>query len=154
MNPAVAPRSPRYASKPRRLVAPPIAFHAFIAYADIPAAGRAMDAINDIFRATPRGHVLKPMLWRFDQLTAPKWHERALVDACAAAIVIFTSTPAAPFSAKLEGWVSELLARKRGRSTTLVALLGPEEAWTVTIEQPAAVASPHPAVVEEQRLVA
>ncbi|MEY4940775.1 MAG: hypothetical protein RIQ93_2510 [Verrucomicrobiota bacterium] len=120
----------------------PITFRAFIAYADVAAAGQVMNAINQVCRAAKRKHVLKPMLWRFNQLASPQWRDRAVEDAAEADIIIFASTPATTFPVALEEWTSFVLERRRGQSTTLVALLGPGDTWTITLEQPRDPTSP------------
>lgn len=126
---------PRPPAKRRQTVLP-IPFRAFIAYADIAAAGGVMTAMNEVFRAAPRKYTLRPMLWRFDQLLSPQWRDGALGDAATAEIVVFASTPAMPFPLALEEWTAEVLKRRRAQSTTFVSLLGPGDTWTVTLEQP------------------
>lgn len=116
-------------------------FRALIAYADIPAARRAMSEIRDVLAATRRGYELHPMLWRFDQLGAPSWREVALRDAANAAVVVLAGSEPGSLPASLERWVSTLLSRKEGRPTTIVAVLGATDAWTITIEKPATAAA-------------
>lgn len=154
--PPAAPRvSPLHHLRKRRLrphlpavgrVEPPAApFHAFIAYADVPAAARAMRTINEVLEAVHKKRPLRPMLWRFNQLVHPKWHDAALADAADANVVVLASTAADTLTPELEAWISGFLAHQRGTRTTLVALFGEEDAWTISIEEPAA---------EAQRLVA
>lgn len=122
----------------RRLTPPPpVPFDVFIAYADLPAARRAIAVINDVLRATGRRFAFQPMLWRFDQLAAEKWREGALADAAATSLVIFASTESGELSPALESWANALLARKRGGRLTLVALLGENDTWTISIEESA-----------------
>jgi hypothetical protein len=122
-------------------------FNAFIAYADVPAAGRAMSTINEVLDAVHQKHALKPMLWRFNQLTDPKWLDLAIADAAQASVVVLASTSAKTLTPDLESWIGSFLAHKRGTRTTLVALFGSEDAWTISIEESLAAA-------EQQRLVA
>ncbi len=128
-------------------VAPTQPFPAFIAYADVPAAGRAMGTINGLLGALRKNHAFKPMLWRFSQLIDPKWREAAIADAAQADVVVLASTSATTLTEELEAWIGSFLARRRGRRTTLVSLFGQEDAWTISIEEPALAAEP-------QRLVA
>lgn len=117
---------------------PATPFHAFIAYADIPAAGRAMGAINQVLKAASHKYALKPMLWRNDQLTGAKWRERAMIDAGTANVVVFASSSPGELPPELDAWISEFISRQRDRSSTIVAILGDEEAWTISIEGPSA----------------
>lgn len=130
---AVASRRSPPSSPPET---PAIEFRAFIAYADLNAARQAMRAINEILRAAPRRHVLQPMLWRYDQVCDAKWHGPSLVDAAKADVVVLASSDAKGMPAGLEKWVGDFLALKRGARTTLVALMGHDEAWTISIEGP------------------
>ena len=115
----------------------PPEFKAFIAYADRDAARNAMRTIDDVLRTEGQPHELHPMLWRIDQLCTARWHELALADAAAAHVVVLASSKPGALSPALEGWIGEFLARRRGARVTLVALLGPGEAWTIAIDQPA-----------------
>jgi hypothetical protein len=116
----------------------PKPFNAFIAYADLPAAKRAMSAIDEVLRATAGKFALKPMLWRFDQLIAAKWCDHALSDASTADVVVLANTSAGPLQPAVEDWLSALLARRRGRRITIVSLQGEDDAWTISIEAPIA----------------
>ena len=141
------PRASRHRSSPRPQPVRLPAFKAFIAYADRDAARAAMRTIDDVLRTESQPHELHPMLWRIDQLCAARWHELALADAASAHIAVLASTQPGALSPELERWIAEFLARKRGTRVTLVALLGPGEAWTISIDQPlASVAIAAPAV--------
>lgn len=117
---------------------PPIGFKAFIAYADLAAARQAMSTINEVLRAARHAYRLEPMLWRFDQLAAEKWREPALCDAAKASVVVLAQSASVSLPVEMERWVGEFLARQRHARTTLVALLGNEDAWTISLEGPAA----------------
>lgn len=125
-------------------------FPVFLAYADVPAARNALVAIRDALRAHGGNFALQPMLWRFSQLADPKWRERALADTALASVVVLASTEATADHLPVEAWIADLLARRRGLETTLVALLGPDDQWTISIEQPAALTSFPPAATLEQ----
>ena len=135
--------TPRAVASRRRFqnaIVPPrpaaIGFKAFIAYADLNAARQAMSAINEVLQAAPRCHELQPMLWRYDQLGREKWSETSLADAAKADVVVLASSAAGAIPAALEKWVGDFLAYKRGGRVTLVALLGHDDAWTISIESP------------------
>lgn len=115
---------------------PRVEFKAFIAYADLNAARQAMRAINEVLQAAPRCHELQPMLWRYDQICSEKWRESSLLDAAKADVVVVASSLAGAMPALLEHWVGDFLAHMRGARTTLVALLGHDDAWTISIEGP------------------
>jgi hypothetical protein len=117
---------------------PATGFKAFIAYADLPAAREAMRTINEVLVASSHPYRLEPMLWRFDQIVAAKWHEPALHDAALADVVVLARSSAGSLPSDVEQWVTDFLGRKQNSRTTLVALLGQEDAWTISIEGPAA----------------
>jgi hypothetical protein len=96
-----------------------------------------MAVINEVLGAIPGRFAFKPMLWRFDQLASAKWCDYALTDAADAAVVVLASSASGSPPAAIEQWISLLLNRKRGGQTTIVALQGDEEAWTITVEAPA-----------------
>jgi hypothetical protein len=113
-------------------------FHAFIAYADLPAARRAMGVINEVLEATAGKFTLKPMLWRFDQLASAKWCDYALTDAREAAVVVLASSRPGSLPVALEQWIGALIHHQRGQRVTVISLQGEHDAWTITIEAPAA----------------
>ena len=129
--------------------AEPLPFRAFIAYADFSTMRRAMATIHDVLRRSPRAFKFEPMLWRFDQLGVVRWRDRALADAAEAAVVVLAAQETGSLPAPVESWVTALLGRKPGVRTTIVALLGDHDAWTISIEPPqaATVAAPNGAAV-------
>lgn len=112
-----------------------------------------MSTINEVLRAARSKHALKPMLWRFNQLTDSKWCDASMVDAAQASVVVLASTSTQTLTPELESWIGRFLARNRGRHTTLVALFGAEDAWTISIEE-TTVAAGKTQLDCEQRLVA
>jgi hypothetical protein len=140
------PTSPTSAH--RRLARPPHAmhpvttpaqpFHAFIAYADLAAARRALGVINEVIGATAGRFALKPMLWRFDQLASAKWCDYALTDAREAAVVVLANSRPGSLPVALEQWISALIHYKRGERVTVISLQGENDAWTISIEAPRA----------------
>jgi hypothetical protein len=131
------PRSSRRPS-PDQPAPPAIEFKAFIAYADLNAARQAMRAINEVLEAAPRPYRLQPMLWRYDQICSDKWRETSLVDAALADVVVVASSAAGAMPAAVERWVGEFISQMRGTRMTLVALLGDNDSWTISIEGPRA----------------
>jgi hypothetical protein len=134
-------------SRPARAQAPARAafgFKAFIAYDDLDAARGAMKAIDEVLQAAPRGYQLQPMLWRFDQLCSDKWREPSLANAAEADVVVLASSAPGPLTSFVERWVGELLAAKKRMASraTLVALLGQDDAWTISIEPTCAASVP------------
>jgi hypothetical protein len=130
------PPGARRSSKSKRAVPAPQPFHAFIAYADLPAAKRALTVINEVLDATAGKFALKPMLWRFDQLCADRWSETAIADAHTASVVVLASSAPGPVAPAVESWVTKLLHRKQGGRITVVSLQGEDDAWTISIEAP------------------
>jgi hypothetical protein len=133
------PTPPPAARRRCPAVPPSQPFHAFIAYADLPAARRAMGVINEVLGATAGRFELKPMLWRFDQLASAKWCDYALTDAREAAVVVLASSRRGSLPVALEQWIGALIHYQRGQRVTVISLQGEYDAWTITIEAPAAV---------------
>lgn len=144
--PLVASNRPNRAPTTSRRVPPraPTVFKVFVAYADVPAARRALSEIRCVLAATRRDYQFEPMLWRFDQLTLPNWRDVALGDAAAAAVVVLASSGPGPIPRPLEHWVSTFLSHKQSAPITLVALLGASEAWTISIDKPRPAGSAKP----------
>lgn len=112
------------------------AFRAFVAYSDVIAARRALVTIGDAMRTSGRNLELHPMMWRFAQLESSHWSDRAVTAALDADIVVLASTTPAEFSPAVEQWAGYFLAAASGRRTTIVAITGTTDAWTISIEQP------------------
>lgn len=79
---------------------------------------------------------LQPMLWRFDQLHHPRWREMALHDASRASVLVLAMPAGASLCRKTESWILALLTRTRGKRLTVLAFIGDDEAWTITLDQP------------------
>ena len=101
-------------------------------------------------RRRDSGFELHPMLWRFDQLHDSRWRETALQDAVRAAILTLAMPHIEALCPPIESWLDELLVRRCGADLRVLALIGQEDAWTLTlsltkpIEIPAAMAARHP----------
>ncbi len=84
------------------------------------------------------GRILQPMLWRFDQLSEPRWREMALRDACRARTVAFALRGERDLERAPEMWFQGVLERIRGSSLNVLALIGTDQFWTLSFEQAAA----------------
>jgi len=103
-----------------------------------------MHAIDEVLRATHHPFELRPMLWRFDQFSHAAWREHALCDATQADIVVIASTSSGALPETIDQWIGTLITRKRGSRLTLVAILGEQDTWTISIEEPAAASASPP----------
>lgn len=110
-------------------------FKVFIGYADVSAVRRATSTIADAVRGSGRRFEIQPMLWRFSQLISSHWHDRAITAALDADIIVLASSNSADLSQKIEEWVDAYLAARHGKRTTIVAVLGDSDAWTISMEQ-------------------
>jgi hypothetical protein len=133
-----AARRPPCTAALRRRSAAPVAFRAFIAYTDLNAAREAMRVINEVLQAAGRRFQFKPMLWRYDQLGHRQWREISLEDATGANVVVLASGTPGGLPRVMAQWVGAFLACNRGRRATLVALMGRDDAWTISLQQPPA----------------
>lgn len=131
---ARAPRSVSRRPAPDSKASPLIAFKAFIAYADLPAARQAMNTINEVLSVSGQPYHLEPMLWRFDQLAHPRWREQAFVNAAEGNVIVLASSSSKALPPTVEQWVNEFMGQRLNARTTLVALLGQDDAWTISIE--------------------
>lgn len=114
-----------------------IAFKVFIGYADLAAARDATATIADAVHASRRKFEIHPLLWRFDQLADSHWQDRAIKAALGADVVVLASSKPDGIGSEIDAWVSAFLRANRGRRATLVAIAGPTDAWTISIEEPA-----------------
>lgn len=112
-------------------------FRAFIAYADLTAARRATTTIADVARHARHRVELHPILWRFDQLAHGHWRERSLAAAREADVVVLATSEGGALPPHVESWVDAFLAANRGHAATIVAVCGPSEAWTISLEETA-----------------
>lgn len=127
-----SPRSPARVPQPDRLT-PRSLVPVLIAYSDIPAARQAMAQLTRLLRLSGAG--LQPMLWRFDQLHDVRWREMALRDARRASAVAIAVANEVALDDAPESWLLSLLERGRGASLSLLAFIGMDETWTLTLEQ-------------------
>lgn len=125
----------------RRGGPPALPFRVFLGYADVPAVRGATATINDAIRSTGRSFAIEPMLWSFAQLANAYWRDRAVRAALDADIVVLASSRPGALSADIEAWIEAFLAANRGRRATIVAISGPADAWTISIEAPPAATS-------------
>ncbi len=114
-----------------------VPFKVFIGYADLPAVRIATGVIADAIRRHGRRFDIQPMLWRFDQLASDHWRAVAIRAATEADVIVLASSAPGALTPGVEGWVNAFLVANRGRPATLVAVAGPFEAWTISIEEPA-----------------
>lgn len=106
----------------------------FIAYADLPAARRAL-RFGQLALQNGRGvGELAPMLWRLDQLEAPRWRDTALREAGRARSLIFSASDPAAWNETALDWLKTLAAQMRGHTVSLLALVGETEHWTISFE--------------------
>ena len=112
----------------------------FIAYNDVAAARHAMTRVTALLRSRQGGldYQMQPMLWRFNQLEDPRWRETALADACRAGTLVLAMSNASALDGTTDAWLAALARRQRGTSITALALVGEEEAWTISLQQTAA----------------
>lgn len=130
-------RSARLAKSRHRPPARALPFRVFIGYSDLPAVRNATAVIGDAVRESPRKFEIHPLLWRFDQLASAHWSPKAIAAALHADVVVLASSSPTALSPAIEHWITAFLAANCGRPTTLIAISGESEAWTISIEQPA-----------------
>lgn len=112
-----------------------VRFTAFIAYADIPAARHAISHVSRLVARSRRSVHVQPMLWRFDQLAEPQWQEMALREAAAADALVITMRHPGALDARVDAWLNALARRFHGATVSALALIGDEEAWTISLQQ-------------------
>jgi hypothetical protein len=133
--PPSSSRQPRVAKGKRRPPLRPLPFKVFIGYTDLGAVRNATDTIADAVRTASRRFQIQPMLWRCDQLASAHWRDRAIRAAQEADVIVLASSEVGGLSAGVEEWVNAFLIANRGRRATIVAISGPADAWTISIEE-------------------
>lgn len=118
--------------------APAMPMPVLIAYGDIPAARNAMMRLTQQLRLSSTECQLQPMLWRFDQFAHRPWREQALRDARRARAVVLALSETGALTSPAEAWLAELAADQCGAPVHVLALLGPDEAWTISLQKTAA----------------
>lgn len=102
-------------------------FNIVILHDDVAAGQRAMGSLG---RLASRFRVddakLRPQFWRFDLLQDADWFALALADAANADLLVFAASSASGLPVTVENWLKRCLARKRGSSAAVVALLPAE----------------------------
>jgi NAD(P)H-hydrate repair Nnr-like enzyme with NAD(P)H-hydrate dehydratase domain len=131
--PPTSSRQPRVAKGKRRPPLRPLPFKVFIGYTDLGAVRNATDTIADAVRAASRRFQIQPMLWRCDQLASAHWRDRAIRAAQEADVIVLASSGG--LSAGVEDWVNAFLIANRGHRATIIAISGPADAWTISIEE-------------------
>lgn len=92
------------------------------------------------------------MLWRFDQLTEPRWSQTALHDALRAECVLLALDREDACKETVESWLKSLRAKAGDTALSLIVAVRNEELWHLSLTghpQPAtaAAASTPPAEV-------
>ncbi len=75
------------------------------------------------------------MLWRFDQLSKPTWHDMALRDARRAVSLALAMPAEAAIDTIPEAWLSALLEQAQGQSLHVTVMVGDTSPWAITLEQ-------------------
>jgi hypothetical protein len=149
-SPLTSSRHTRAIKAKRRPPVRAVPFKVFIGYTDLTAVRNATDAIADAIRSTSRPFRTHPMLWRCDQLASPHWRDRAIHAAQEADVIVLASSDSCGFSAGVEDWVNAFLVANRGRRAMIVAISGPSDAWTISIEEKAHATPPAPTPAPKQ----
>jgi hypothetical protein len=98
-----------------------------VIYDDVRAGQRAVSTLTALTSEFEGERVeMRPQLWRFDLLEDPDWFALALADAINTDMLVLSAGSASGLSATVESWLKLCLARKRGTSAAVIALLGPD----------------------------
>ncbi len=103
------------------------ALRVVIVYNDLAAGKHAMQVMVDVWKELAADIEFKPLPWRFDLLSDEDWHEVAALDAVRSDILIISTSSAHPLPPTVGRWVEDVISRKHGRASAVVALFGPEE---------------------------
>lgn len=97
-----------------------------IAYSDVAAGKRAMRLVTKIAETSGGKVDFQAIPWSFQLLANSEWQEDAANDALKADILIFATSGANALPHAVGWWAEEVISRKRGTTTAVVALLGRE----------------------------
>ena len=113
-------------------VEPPL--KVLIVYNDAAAGRRAMGVLLKLAAHSVERVSIAPTLYRFDLLDDPNWRESAATDAAESDMIILSTSAADELPESINEWVKASLARRNGASTAVLTLFGPQEAWTIWIQ--------------------
>jgi hypothetical protein len=108
-----------------RQTAPPL--NVMIAYQDLSAGKRAMDALEAPASQLGGAFQVRPVLWRFDFLEDPNWRALATADVFGADMLVVSVSCGNDLPSWLQKWICAALSQRRDRAGALVVLLGTEE---------------------------
>jgi hypothetical protein len=98
-------------------------FRVVIAYDDFTSGKRAMSTVGFLEQRMARGTELRTSMWKFDVLRSAKLHQMAVEDAVEADVIIVASAQNGGLSEEARSWVNGWVAKKRGQTAALIALL-------------------------------
>lgn len=73
------------------------------------------------------------MLWRFDQLTQPRWGQTALHDALRAECVLLAMDREEACDGTVEGWLQSLREKAGDTPLSLIVAVRDEEVWHLSL---------------------
>ena len=117
------------------LVDAPAPLRVVIAYDDVPAGRRALAMLDRVLQHDHAAVHLFPSLWRFDLLKDPEWRDDAVADAITANLLILSTSGQETIAEGIDGWVSTFLSCRRETDTAILALFGPDDEWTISVQQ-------------------
>jgi hypothetical protein len=118
-----------------RATTPLPAIAVFVAYADVAAARDALDRVRDMFESKRMACRLQPMLWRFDQLDAPRWREMALADATRAFAIVLALSRTEPLCPAADAWLTALAERQNETPIRVLAFTTDDEPWSISLQR-------------------
>jgi hypothetical protein len=89
---------------------------AFVAFDDLAAGHRAVAVLRKRLPHSDEPVELKPVLWRFDLLTAAAWRDLAAADTIDSEMIVISTSEADAVPASIDAWVATCLARLQFRS--------------------------------------
>lgn len=131
-------RALRTQAQTRPTTHPRVPVRALIVYREIACARQSLAHLTAMLQRSRRDAELHPMLWRVDQLDDPRWRELALRDASRAEMVVLALLDEAALCAKTEAWLETLRLTMKGQELHVLALVGTDEAWSITLAAPQA----------------
>ncbi len=102
---------------------PPL--HVLIAYDDVAAYRRAMRTLANVFCDQVEADDLRPLPWRFEELSFAVWRRQATVDVSRADMVFVSMSAEGGLPDYVASWLEECFVLRAGQATAVMALCEP-----------------------------
>ena len=115
---------------------PPDDVRTVVIYSDLASGRRAMSMLGRAIGRSSDAEALAPGLWRADLLDDAGWRAEAWRELADADLLVLSFATPAAFSSVVEDAVSAFLRSRHGGVGAILALFGPDDQWSIAIQEP------------------